>query len=234
MSLSEASSTAPRQSMFDEVVRLRRATRAFLPRPVPRHLVEEILEISRHAPSNSNTQPWFVDVLAGDAQSTFSAAVLESHVQDALPPSQHFPSDFPDACKLRRSDFGARYYAALGIQQSDAEARDRQTARNFAFFGAPVGIVVTTDRRLTKFSWLDCGLFLQTLMLAAAARGLNTCPQVSFARHEPVIRELLRLPEERSLVVGMSLGYADTQTSVNQIDFPREPVDAFAKFHGFD
>ena len=218
----------------DAVIRSRAAVRAFQPTPVPKALIVEMLDVARCAPSNSNTQPWFVHVLEGDARRRFSEALLRSHERDELPASQHFPPELPAACKTRQADFGARYYAALGIDRADAAARYRQTAQNYLFFDAPVGLIFTIDARLMPHSWADFGMFLQTFMLAARARGLDTCPQVSFVRHEPVIRECLPLPEGQTVVCGMSLGWAQEGSALRQLAMPREPVEAFTVFHGFD
>jgi len=220
-------------TMVDEAIRSRKAVRAFLPTPVPKALVAEILDVARCAPSNSNTQPWRVHVLEGEPRRLLSEALMRSHMQDELPHSRHFPDDLPPACHARQADFGARYYAALDIDRADTEARYRQTGRNFAFFDAPVGLIFTIDERLTRHSWLDCGMFLQTLMIAARGRGLDTCPQVSFVRHEPVIRDFLHLPQGEIVVCGMSMGYAQPEAALNRLAMPREPVEAFAVFSGF-
>jgi nitroreductase len=130
-------------------------------------------------------------------------------------------------------DFGRRYYAALGIDRADMAARARQTGRNFLFFDAPVGFIFTIDSALTKHSWLDFGLFLQNVMLAAHVRGLATCPQVSFVRYQSIIAEELKLAPEEAVTCGMSLGYANEQAAVNHLEMPREPVDAFTRWLGF-
>jgi len=220
-------------AMVDEIIRSRRAVRDFRPTPVARALIAEVLDLARCAPSNSNTQPWRVHVLEGEPKRLLSEALMRSHEQDALPPSRHFPDELPAACKARQAEFGARYYAALGIDRGDAEARYRQTGRNYAFFDAPVGLIFTIDERLTRHSWLDFGMFLQTLMIAARSRGLDTCPQVSFVRHEPVIKDFLQLPREDAVVCGMSMGYARPEAALNRLAMPREPVKAFAVFRGF-
>jgi nitroreductase len=112
-------------------------------------------------------------------------------------------------------------------------ARYAQTGRNFSFFDAPVGLIFTVDERLKKHSWLDIGLFVQNVMIAAKARGLDTCPQVLFARYPGVIAEYLKLQSGQDVVCGMSLGLADELASVNRLDMPREPVERFATFLGF-
>lgn len=130
--------------------------------------------------------------------------------------------------------FGARYYGALGIDKADLAGRALATCRNFGFFGAPVGLIFSVDARLTKYSWLDYGLFLQTVMLAARARGLDTCPQVSFARYQTIIAEHLSLAPGSDVVCGMALGYADQGSVVNKLAIPREKVESFTTFIGFD
>lgn len=222
------------QSTVDQVIRSRRTVRAYQNVPVSKTTVVEILDLARTAPSNSNTQPWRVYVLEGAAKQRLTSALLASHEVDSLPPSQHFPSELPEICKPRQADFGHRYYKALGIDRADAAGRYRQTSRNYHFFDAPVGLIFTIDRQLTKHSWLDFGLFLQTLMIAARARGLDTCPQVSFVRHEPVIQEVLGLPSEQTIVCGMSLGYAEPDAKLNSLGMPRARVDEFATFLGFE
>lgn len=220
--------------MMEALVRSRTAVRAFSPGPVSKSDVRKILDVARHAPSNSNTQPWFVHVLEGEPKQRFTEAVLRSHEEDALPPSKHFPDDLPAQCRDWQADFGARYYKLLGIDREDVASRYRQTGRNYCFFDAPVGLIFSIDKRLTKHSWLDFGLFLQTLMLVAKSRGLDTCPQVSFVRHEPVIRDFLKLPENQSVVCGMSLGYAQRDAALNRMGMPRAEVDQFATFWGFE
>ena len=140
----------------------------------------------------------------------------------------------PPDCEARVGDFGRRYYSALGIDRADMAARARQTGRNFLFFEAPVGLIFTIHATLTKHSWLDCGLFLQNLMLAAHVRGLATCPQVSFVRFQSVIAEQLGLSPEEVVTCGISCGYADEQAAVNQLNMPREPVERFTRWLGFD
>jgi nitroreductase len=139
----------------------------------------------------------------------------------------------PAACRARQEDFGRRYYQALGIDRADVAARTRQTARNLLFFDAPVGLVLTIDAALKPHSWLDCGLFLQNLMLAAHARGLATCPQVTFARYQPVIAAALGLGAQERVVCGVSLGRADEAAPVNRMAMPRDDWQAFSTLRGF-
>jgi nitroreductase len=219
---------------IDAVIRTRKTVRAFRPDPVPREHLAEILEVARMAPSTFNTQPWRVHVLSGEAKRVLSEALLQAHAANAHPPFSPFPEPPVPECAAWQNDFGRRYYSALGIERADTAARGRQTGRNFLFFDAPVGLIFTIHAALTKHSWLDFGLFLQNLMLAAHARGLSTCPQVSFVRYERVIAERLALATDEAVVCGMSLGYADEQAPVNDLKMPRKPVSGFTRWLGFD
>lgn len=220
--------------MIDTVIRSRRTVRAFRPDPVPRSDLVEILEMARMAPSTFNTQPWRVYPLAGNAKRALSEAILQAHAANTQPPFSPFPEPPVPDCAARQNEFGRWYYSALGIDRADTAARGRQTARNFLFFDAPIGLIFTIHAALTKHSWLDYGLFLQNLMLAAHGRGLATCPQVSFVRYQSIIAEQLGLASEEMVVCGMSLGYPDDQAPVNQLEMPREPLEGFTRWLGFD
>lgn len=218
----------------DQVLRSRRSVRAYKPDPVARELVREVLQVAASAPSNSNTQPWRVHVLAGRPMQELGEALAAAFRDGSFPPAAHFPAPLPDEFGSRQSDFAERYYASLGIAREDAAARSRQTQRNFSFFGAPVGLIFSIDARLTRHSWLDLGLYVQNVMIAARARGLDTCPQVSFARFHALIASHLRMPAEDVTACGMSMGYADAAAAVNQVQMPRQRLEEFARFVGFD
>lgn len=220
--------------IVDSVIRSRKAVRAFRPDAVSKRDIADILEVARTAPSNSNTQPWHVHVLGGRFKWQLSDALAYAHATEAYPPLQHMPDPLPDNYRMRQEEFGMTYYGALGIDKADVAARSRATGRNFDFFGAPIGMIFTIDAHLKKYSWLDYGLFLQTIMIAARARGLDTCAQVSFARYQKVIAAHLDLEPGYDVVCGMSLGYAQEDSTVNRLGMPRAPVDQFAIFVGFD
>jgi len=221
-------------SIVDSIIRSRTAVRVFRPDAVLKEDIVAILDVARTAPSNSNTQPWRVHVLGGRIKKQLGDALACAHADETHPPLRHLPEPLPDSFRSRQEDFGVRYYGALGIDRKDMDARARATGRNFDFFGAPVGMIFTIDASLKKYSWLDYGLFLQTIMIAARARGLDTCPQVSFVRYQSVIANHLQIEPGHEVVCGMSLGYADDFSVVNRLDMPREPVDRFARFAGFD
>lgn len=217
----------------DQVLRSRRSTRAYEPDPVCAQTVLDILDCAATAPSNSNTQPWRVHVLTGAPMRELGNALVASFREDRLPPSSHFPDPLPEDFGARQADFAARYYGCLGIDRLDAAARSAQTEKNFHFFGAPVGLIFSIDSRLTAHSWLDLGLFVQSVMIAAGARGLATCPQVSFARFHPVIASHLRMAPHHVTACGMSMGFALSTAAVNQVRMPRERALGFAQLVGF-
>lgn len=227
-------SDAQTAQVFDRLMRSRRSVRSFAPdRPVSMALLQQVIATAAQAPSNSNTQPWQLHVLAGDALAALSAALRQACEGGGAPAFSHFPDPLPSRMAAHQGDFGSRYYAALGIDRADTAARHTQTMRNYDFFGAPMGLVLTTDRSLRAHSWMDCGLFLQSLMLAAQAHGLATCPQVSFARFDELIGRHLGLPADEQVICGVSLGYAMADAAVNQMDMPRRAVSDLARFHGF-
>ncbi|QYY34032.1 nitroreductase (plasmid) [Cupriavidus pinatubonensis] len=216
-----------------DVVSARRAIRAFRPEPLRREDVEDILEAAATAPSGANTQPWRVYVVSGAIKDELANALVAASRAGTAPAPAHFPEPLPDVFRARLIDFGARYYASLGIDRNDHLARARQTEQNFSFFGAPVGLIISIDRRLKPHSWIDIGLFAQNLMIAAKARGIDTCPQVSFAPFHDVLAPHLHMPPEEVTAFGMAMGYGDPEAKVNKMRMPRERVQDFARLFGF-
>jgi nitroreductase len=216
-----------------KVLRERKATRAFRPDPLPLELVRDILAEASTAPSGANVQPWRVYVLAGQPLKALGESLLAASRAGSAPPPNHFPEPLPDVFRARLQDFGARLYGTLGIERHDTPARTRQAERNLVFFGAPVGLIFGIDRRLKPHSWIDLGLFAQNLMIAAKSRGIDTCPQVSFAPFHEVIAPHVQMPAEEVTAFGMSMGYGDPEARVNQSRMPRERVEDFARLLGF-
>lgn len=231
----DAATAGPRA--VDAVIAARYANRFFLDRPVGRETLRDILDIARFAPSGANIQPWRVYVVAGEARRRLSRAMVRAHEAGGdghAAEYEYYPADFPEPYRLRRDSFGATYYGALGIDRKDHGARHRQTGRNFEFFGAPVGLIFTIDRRLGIGSWLDYGTFLQNIMISAKARGLDSCPQETLAKYHRIIRQHLPIDPLELVICGMSLGYADRQAASLRGVQARAPVEAFAQFLGFD
>lgn len=219
-----------------EAMQARMAVRRFLPTPVPEVTVREILRCASAAPSGANLQPWNVHVLAGAVKQAIAAALEHAfwHEADAHAEEyRYYPPENAEPFATRKRAFGALFYEALNIARDDAQGRQRQSARNCRFFDAPVGMVFTIDRRLEQGSWLDYGMFLQNIMLAARACGLDTCPQVSIARYHRVLRQALRIPATEMVVCGMALGYRDPDAPELKVRQPRIEVSRFASFAGF-
>lgn len=214
----------------------RRSIRAFLPTPVPREEIEAVLDVARHCASGVNTQPWQVHVLTGAAKDRVSAAVLAAHDDPALlgtpdEPYDYYPREWVSPYVDRRRKLGWELYGLLGIAKGDKPRRHAQHARNYRFFDAPVGLMFTIDRVMQQGSFIDYGMFLQSIMVAARARGLDTCPQAAFTSFHRIIARQLGIPDGQLLVCGMSLGYADPSRIENALVSEREPVGGFTRFH---
>jgi nitroreductase len=223
------------EAAVDGAITSRRSVRAFLGTPVPHEVVRDILRVASRAPSGTNTQPWRVTVLTGAARERLSArigAAFDDAVQRALHVEEYayYPTRWVSPYIERRRKIGWDLYGLLGITKGDRERMHRQHARNFEFFDAPVGLIFTIDRILEKGSWLDYGMFLQNIMVAARARGLDTCPQAAFATFHRLIADELGLGAGEMVVCGMSLGFADPQAIENTLVTEREPVEQFARF----
>lgn len=220
----------------DAAITSRRSIRAYLPTPVPRQTLEDILSVASRAPSGTNIQPWKVHVLTGAAKESLSAKILEAFNDPAEAASHsddypYYPREWLSPYIDRRRKIGLGLYGLLGIQKGDKARMHSQLGRNYTFFDAPVGLIFTIDRLLQQGSWLDYGMFLQNIMIAARARGLDTCPQVAFMQFHRIILTHLNVPSDQMLVCGMSLGYADPAAIENTLITEREPVSAFARFH---
>ena len=219
----------------DRTIVSRRSVRRFLPRPVARETVERILDVARHAPSSTNTQPWRVFVLAGAAKERLCRAAAAAYdAGDRAPAYRYYPEHWFEPYLSRRRRLGWELYSLLGISRSDKAAMHAQHRRNYLFFDAAVGLIFTLDRAMERGSLLDYGMFLQNIMLAARARGLDTCPQASWMDLPHVVARQLKVPENEVVVCGMALGYADEDATEAKLVPEREPVAAFARLDGFE
>jgi nitroreductase len=222
---------------IDRIIKGRFASRSFTGRTVPRQTITDILDVARFTPSGANIQPWRVYVVAGAKKRAISCALSKAHEEARDEHSseyQYYASSLPEPYASRRDEFGRLYYGSLGIDRSDAAARSRQTSKNYAFFGAPVGLIIAIDRRLAIGSWLDLGMFIQNVMIAAGARGLQTCPQETFAKYQALLRTLLPIPSEELIVCGMSIGFAEEATASAGSLMPRANIGEFAQFVDFE
>ena len=222
-------------AIVDAAITTRRSLRAFLPTPVPRETIEQILTVAARAPSGTNTQPWKVYVLTGDAKTELSRKIMAAH-NDPGERATHteeyayYPTEWKSPFIDRRRKVGWDLYGLLDIAKTDKARMHAQHGRNYDFFDAPVGLMFTIDRIMRQGSWLDYGMFLQSIMVAARGRGLDTCPQAAFTQFHRIITEHLGAPDDEQVVCGMSLGWADPAAVENTLVTEREPVSAFARF----
>ncbi len=222
--------------IVDRAINSRRSVRRFLPDPVPRETVEQILGVASRAPSGTNMQPWRVYVAAGAVKDRLSERIVDAYLNENDQHQQeykYYTNPIPEPYLSRRRKVGWDLYGLLGIAKGDKDKMRAQHARNYLFFDAPVGLVFTIDRILEKGSWLDYGMFLENVMVAARGRGLHTCPQAAFAQFHKIMRAELGVSEQEIVICGMSLGYADESAVEYQLETVREPVESFATFAGF-
>ncbi|MGB3070020.1 MAG: nitroreductase [Ottowia sp.] len=224
------------QASVDAAIENRFCVRAFLPTPVPREMIQDILRVATRAPSGSNAQPWKVYVLQGDAKAGLSEKVCAAH--DALrehtelearfrPDYDYYPRHWVEPYLARRRQCGWGLYGLLGIAKGDGDRMHAQHQRNYRFFDAPVGMMFTLDRVMGQGSLVDYGMFLQNIMVAARARGLHSCPQAAWNNYAHIVLPHIGASAEEMLVCGLSLGHADTSAKVNTYSTPREPVESF-------
>jgi nitroreductase len=223
----------------DEAIRSRVSARAFLDKPVKRADIESILQVASRAPSGTNCQPWRVYVLQGESRDALVRDACAAHDAMRANPAlasefvedyDYYPTKWASPYIERRRENGWGLYGLLGIGKADRDKMHFQHQRNFLFFDAPVGLMFTLDRVMGRGSLLDYGTFLQSIMVAARARGLHTCPQAAWNTFGSLVKNHIGANEGEMLVCGMALGYADEAAIVNTFHTPREPVEAFTKW----
>ncbi len=220
-----------------EAIRARKSIRAFRPDPVPRETIDKILEAAQRSPSGTNTQPWHVYVCTGSIKQSISddvLAMVRAGTGKSYEHYDYYPGKWKDIHRDRRRGIGWALYGLLGIKKGDREASARQSARNFIFFDAPVGLFVTVDSYLARGNWADTGMYIQTVMLAAKGFGLETCPQAAWIPYQEPIFQHLGIPEDQDLVTGMCLGYPDDSAIENTVVSEREALENVVQYCGFD
>jgi nitroreductase len=210
----------------------RRSIRRFLPTSVPMPTVRAILHAAARAPSGTNIQPWKVHVVTGATRERLSQAVLKA-AQDGQRSDEYayIPSPLPEPYLSRRRQVGFELYRLYGIERTNHEARKQAMLRNFEFFGAPVGLFFVMDRFLLEGSWLDCGMFMQNVMVLAREFGLETCPQQAWCEYGGLVHEHLGISSDEIMLSGMALGYPDLDAPENTLVSDRLPVEGFTFFH---
>lgn len=218
-----------------DIIKGRQSIRAYLSTAVKLDDIQVILETARFSPSGVNTQPWQVVVVTKNYIEQIGTAIIEAREKKIPenPDYHYYPTQWIEPYKSRRKACGLALYSAVNITLEETEKRKAQWYRNYYFFGAPVGLLFFLDKSLEKGSWVDMGLFIQNVMLAARALGLETCPQAALAEYPDIVRNIVGITNEKSLICGMALGYADHQAPINQYRTEREPVSSFTKFLGF-
>jgi len=228
--------TSERTQAVDEAITSRMSVRAFTAEPVPRPLIEAILQVASRAPSGTNTQPWRVYVVQGASRDSLVSKVCAAHDEIRANPEKakdyqeaydYYPEKWVSPYIDRRRENGWGLYNLLGIAKGEKDKMHAQQQRNFCFFDAPVGLMFTIDQVMGRGSLLDYGMFLQNIMVAARARGLHTCPQAAWNNFANIILPHVGAGEGEMLVCGMSLGWAVPDALVNTFVTPRESVDSF-------
>lgn len=218
-----------------EAVDSRRSVRGFLPKPVDGAVIRRVVEMAARSPSGGNIQPWHIDVVGGERLDALKAIMAKRVAeQPAGEPTEYdiYPKVLNEPYTSNRFQVGEDLYGSLGIPREDKMARRMWFARNFQFFGAPVALFCTVARTMGPPQWSDLGMYLQTLMLLLREEGLDSCAQECWAIYPETIGKFLDIPAERMLFTGMAIGYADPDEKANQFRSRRQPLEAFASFHG--
>lgn len=211
----------------------RRSVRAFLPTPVSDETIRAILKGASRAASGTNIQPWLVHVVRGEARERLSqAAITAMEAGDTKLEYAYLPEVMKEPYLSRRRKIGYDLFVKYGIARDDYPARRVAMLRNYSFFGAPVGLFFTMERDNALGAWLDCGMFMQNVMVLARAHGLETCPQQAWCDIGPVVHRVLDIPEDLVVLSGMALGFEDSDAAVNSLVSDRVPVDEFTTWHG--
>lgn len=231
--------TQDQTAIVDSVITARHSVRAFLDTPVDTQTIKDILTVASRAPSGTNTQPWKVYVVTGDKRAQLIDNIFAAKQAIATDPSladkfqetfPYYPTEWISPFIDRRRENGWGLYGLLGIQKGDKEKMAAQQDRNFKLFDAPVGLFFTVNKVMGTGSKMDIAMMIQNVMIAAKARGLDTCPQAAFNHFHPVVLETIGAGDDEELVCTVALGYANESDIVNTFITPRVPVDEFAVF----
>jgi len=217
----------------NDAISQRHSTRAFLDQEVSLEKINRLLDIARHAPSGANTQPWQVAVVSGDSKNRLQHDIEHafSNGVESQIAYQYYPITWTPIYKNRRRECGLQLYSSLNITKEDSEKRAAQWTANYRAFDAPVMLLFFIDPEMETGSFLDYGMFLQSVMLAALEEGLASCPQAALAEYPLIVKESLNLESDAILICGMALGYEDLDAEVNKYRTPRESVDNFTQYY---
>ncbi|MGQ9617359.1 MAG: nitroreductase [Candidatus Aminicenantia bacterium] len=217
-----------------EAIQKRRSIRAFKPDPVPREIIEKILKTALRSPSYTNSQPWEIIVVCGENKDELSKELLKyAEKGEPIQPDIPKPLSWPDEIRERVDEHFKRRHQTLGIAEDDKEKKRELRLANFRFFGAPAVIFLLQDASLTMWSAMDMGMFAMAIMLSALEFGLHTCPQGSLTEYSPVVKKILEIPENKRLMLGISIGYPDWDAKINQYISSRISLEKITKWIGF-
>ena len=212
----------------------RRSVRRFLPDSVSKEKIENILEGAAFAPSGHNIQPWHVYVVQGKKKLSMTNSIIEAikdgSAKEMKNEFDYYPTEWFEPFVSRRRAVGFELYKLLEIGRDDFEARDKQMQENFHFFGAPVGMFITMDKRLATGTFMDVGMFIQSILVGARGEGLHSCGQVAFTKFHTLIAEQLEFKENEMLVCGVSIGYEDTSAAENALRVEKLQYSDFTTF----
>lgn len=221
---------------LDSIIESRYSTRDFTDQPVSKYTISEILRVSSSAPSGNNIQPWKVYVLDGKVKDSLISKVCAAHNEINNNPElannytwsyEYYPTKWIHPYSDRRRENALGFYKTLNIDRKEKEKTHAQHQKNFQFFGAPIGLMFTINRILNLGSFLDYGMFLQNIMLAAKSKGLDTCVQAAWNQYSNIIMPHIGANEDEILICGMSLGWADNTSMINSYRPTRAPVNEF-------
>ncbi|MBO8185058.1 nitroreductase [Streptomyces spirodelae] len=225
------SDTTELSAHAEKLIRGRHATRAFRPEAVPEETLRAIFALAGAAPSNSNAQPWQVEVVSGAMRERLAGSLQTAHAHKRV--SVDFPYSeemYTEQHQARRAAFGAELYGTLGIGQDDHAARAAYDAESLGFYGAPhVAFLFVTGEGGARLA-ADVGAYMQTLLLAMTAYGVDSCPQGLLSFYADTVRDELGISEGK-LLVGISFGYADEAAPVNRVATPRAALTETTAFH---
>jgi nitroreductase len=233
---SQVSTVVADANSVDAAILSRFSARAYLNKPVEKSVLEDVLQVAARAPSGTNTQPWKVYVVQGATKDKLVNEVCDAHNAMATHPElateyaeeyDYYPSKWVSPFIDRRRECGFGLYGVLGIGKGDKDKMHLQHQQNYRFFGAPVGLIFTIDKVMGRGSLLDYGMFLQSVMVAARARGLHTCPQAAWNHFSKIIFKHVGAGDNEMMVCGMALGYADEAALVNTFKTTRVDANDF-------
>ncbi|QQT86637.1 nitroreductase [Acinetobacter ursingii] len=225
--------------LVDDAIRSRHSVRAFLSTPVDAQIIKDILEVACRAPSGTNTQPWKVYVVTDKKRDEMVDRVCKAQLEIYKHPEKaaeyqetfpYYPEKWISPFIDRRRENGWGLYGLLNIQKGEKEKMAAQQLRNYQLFDAPVGLYFTVNKAMGIGSKMDISMMIQNVMVAAKARGLDTCPQAAWNHFHPIVLEVLGASDDEELVCTIALGYANPDEIVNTFITPREPVEKFTVF----